>query len=74
MSDKINRRALGTGLLLIAAAGVMVLIVLRFDAVFGAASTFVNACAPVFGGLVIAYILNVFVHFFEDLAFRRWTN
>ena len=70
MSDKINRRALGTGLLLIAAAGVMVLIVLRFDAVFGAASTFVNACAPVFGGLVIAYILNVFVHFFEDLAFR----
>ena len=58
------------GCLLIAFAALAVLLVLRFDQVWAAASTLLGAVAPVFGGLVIAYILNVFVHFFEDTAFR----
>lgn len=30
--------------------------------------------APVFYGIAIAYILNVFVHFFEDVAFRPFRD
>ena len=33
-----------------------------------------NTAAPVFFGIVIAYILNVFVHFFEDIAFRPFRS
>ena len=61
---------LRTGCLLIAFAALAVLAVLRFEHVWAAGSTLLGAVAPVFGGLVIAYILNVFVHFFEDIAFR----
>lgn len=44
--------------------------VLHFDRVLGALNTLGNTLSPVAGGLVIAYILNVFVHFFEDIAFK----
>ncbi len=65
---------LRTGCLLIAFAALAVLAVLRFEHVWAAGSTLLGAVAPVFGGLVIAYILNVFVHFFEDIAFRPLTR
>lgn len=70
MKDSDLRPVLRAGCLLIGFAALAVLLVLRFDQVWAAAGTLLNAVAPVFGGLVIAYILNVFVHFFEDTAFR----
>lgn len=66
----LSRRVLHTGCLLILFAALAVLAVLRFDQVWAAGCTLLNALSPVFGGLVIAYILNVFVRFFEDIAFR----
>ena len=68
------RRALHTGCLLIAFAALAVLAVLRFDQVWAGGFTLLNALSPVFGGLVIAYILNVFVRFFEDIAFRPFAR
>lgn len=70
MKDSDLRPVLRAGCLLIGLAALAVLLVLRFDQVWAAGSTLLGAVAPVFGGLVIAYILNVFVHFFEDTAFR----
>lgn len=70
MKDSDLRPVLRAGCLLIGFAALAVLLVLRFDQVWAAAGTLLGAVAPVFGGLVIAYILNVFVHFFEDTAFR----
>lgn len=68
--DEKSRDRLKVGLLLLLAAGLTALAVLRFDQVFGALNTLGNTLVPVLGGLVIAYILNVFVHFFEDIAFK----
>lgn len=65
---------LRTGCLLIAFAALAVLAVLRFDQVWAGGFTLLNALSPVFGGLVIAYILNVFVRFFEDIAFRPFAR
>lgn len=67
-------RPLRDGCLLIAFGALAVLAVLRFDQLWAAATTLTNAIAPVFGGLVIAYILNVFVHFFEDIAFKPFSK
>lgn len=69
-TDEKSRDQLKVGCLLLLAAGLTALIVLRFDQVLGALNTLGNTLAPVLGGLVIAYILNVFVHFFEDIAFK----
>lgn len=69
-TDEKSRDRLKVGLLLLLAAGLTALAVLRFDQVFGALNTLGNTLSPVLGGLVIAYILNVFVHFFEDIAFK----
>ena len=70
MKDVHYRQALRYGCLLLAFAALMTLAVLRFDQVWATFVNLGNTLAPVLGGLVIAYILNVFVHFFEDLAFR----
>lgn len=75
MSLKENeRRLLRCGCLLITFAAVVVLAVLRFDQVWAGALTLGNAVAPAVGGLVLAYVLNVFVHFFEDIAFKPFAN
>lgn len=66
--------SLRDGCLLIAFGAAAVLAVLRFDQLWAAAGVLMNAVAPVFGGLVIAYILNVFVHFFEDIAFKPFAR
>lgn len=70
----VSRRVLHTGCALIVFAALAVLAVLRFDQVWAAACTLFNALVPVFGGLVIAYILNVFVRFFEDVVFRPFAR
>ena len=66
-----EKRVLHCGMLLLGFAALLVLILMKFDQVWGAVSTVAGTVAPVFYGIAIAYILNVFVHFFEDVAFRR---
>ena len=62
------------GMLLLGFAALLVLILMKFDQVWGAVSTVAGTVAPVFYGIAIAYILNVFVHFFEDVAFRPFRD
>lgn len=69
-NEEKSRDQLKVGCLLLLFAALMALCVLRFDQMWGALKTLGNTLAPVLGGLVIAYILNVFVHFFEDIAFK----
>lgn len=70
LKDEKSRDQLKVGCALAAFAGLVVLAVMRFDQVWGAIQTLGSTIAPVVGGMVIAYILNVFVHFFEDIAFK----
>ncbi|MGI6254134.1 MAG: AI-2E family transporter [Acutalibacter sp.] len=65
-----EKQVLRNGMILLGFAAVLVLILMKFDQVWGALCTVVATVAPVFYGIVVAYILNVFVHFFEDVAFR----
>lgn len=65
-----DRKMLRTGMFLLAFAAVLVLLILRFDAVWGAVQAVMGTLTPVLGGIVIAYVLNVFVHLFEDVVFR----
>lgn len=65
-----DKRVLRTGMFLLVFAAVLVLLVMRFDAVWGAVQVTVSTLTPVLGGIILAYILNVFVHLFEDVVFR----
>ena len=69
-----EKRVLHGGMLLLGFAALLVLILMKFDQVWGAVSTVAGTVAPVFYGIAIAYILNVFVHFFEDVAFRPFRD
>lgn len=68
------RQVLRLGCLLLAFAALMLLAVLRFDQVRAALATLASTLAPMVGGLAIAYILNVFVHLFEDFAFKPFAK
>lgn len=65
-----DKKVLRTGMFLLAFAAALVLLVLRFDAVWGAAQMIAGTLTPVVGGIVVAYVLNVFVHLFEDIVFK----
>lgn len=69
-TDEKSRDRLKVGSILLVLAALLAMAVLHFDRVLGALNTLGNTLSPVAGGLVIAYILNVFVHFFEDIAFK----
>lgn len=69
-----EKKVLRNGMILLVFAAVLVLVLMRFDQVWGAVLTMVGTVAPVFYGIVLAYILNVFVHFFEDVAFKPLRN
>lgn len=69
-----KKGALYTGAVLLLLAALLTLMVLRFDTVLAWLRILLNAVAPVFCGIVIAYILNVFVHFFEDVVFRPFAK
>lgn len=69
-----EKRVLHCGMLLLGFAALLVLILMKFDQVWGAVSTVAGTVAPVFYGIAIAYILNVFVHFFEDVTFRPFRD
>ncbi len=69
-TDEKSRDRLKVGSILLVLAALLAMTVLHFDRVLGAMNTLGNTLSPVAGGLVIAYILNVFVHFFEDIAFK----
>ncbi len=65
-----DKRLLAVGAALLCLAALLVLGLMKFDMVWSAVRTAANTVAPVFCGVVIAYILNVFVHFFEDIVFK----
>lgn len=65
-----EKRVLYVGTFFLLLAALLVLALLRPDTVTGWIHTLFSAVSPVFCGLIIAYILNVFVHFFEDIAFK----
>ena len=69
-TDEKSRDRLKVGSILLVLAALLAMTVLHFDRGLGALNTLGNTLSPVAGGLVIAYILNVFVHFFEDIAFK----
>lgn len=69
-----EKKVLRNGMILLVFAAVLVLVLMRFDQVWGAVLTVVGTVAPVFYGIMLAYILNVFVHFFEDVAFKPLRN
>lgn len=69
-----EKKVLRNGMILLVFAAVLVLVLMRFDQVWGAVLTVVGTVAPVFYGIVLAYILNVFVHFFEDVAIKPLRN
>ena len=69
-TDEKSRDRLKVGSILLVLAALLAMTVLHFDRVLGALNTLGYTLSPVAGGLVIAYILNVFVHFFEDIAFK----
>ena len=69
-----EKKVLRNGMILLVFAAVLVLVLMRFDQVWGAVLTVVGTVAPVFYGIVLAYILDVFVHFFEDVAFKPLRN
>ena len=69
-----EKGALYTGAALMLFAAVLILAILRFDTVVGWFRMLFSAITPVFCGVIIAYILNVFVHFFEDIAFKPFAK
>lgn len=69
-----GKRPLAVGMALILWAAVLILCILRFDMVWGWARTLSNALAPLLCGVVVAYVLNVFVHFFEDIVFKPFAK
>ncbi len=69
-----DKKVLRTGMFLLAFGAALVMLILRFDAVWGAMQAVFNTLLPVLGGIVIAYVLNVFVHLFEDVVFQPFRN
>ena len=65
-----EKQVLRNGILLLSFGALLVLLLMKFDQVWGTVTTVAATVAPVLYGIVVAYILNVFVHFFEDIAFR----
>ena len=63
-----------TGAVLLVLAAVLFLIVQRFGTVMSWVQVLFSALTPVFCGIIIAYILNVFVHFFEDFLFKPFSK
>ena len=69
-----EKRVLHNGMILMVFGAVLVLILLKIDQVWGIVCTGAATVAPVFYGIVLAFILNVFVHFFEDIACKPFQN
>lgn len=65
-----EKKVLAVGIVFMLVAAALVLIVMNFSVFSGIAAKLMDTISPVLYGLVIAYILNVFVHFFEDFVFK----
>lgn len=65
-----EKRILYVGAALLLFAAFLFLVVIHFSAVWDWIKMLVSALYPVFCGLILAFVLNVFVHFFEDIAFK----
>ncbi len=65
-----EKKVLRNGIILLSFGAFLVLLVLNAGRIWGALSKILSTASPAIYGIVLAYILNVFVHFFEDIAFR----
>ena len=65
-----EKKVLRNGAILLTFGAFLVLLVLNADWVIKGFSIIFSTLSPVIYGIVLAYILNVFVHFFEDFVFR----
>lgn len=65
-----EKKLLRVGAILLLLAAVLVLVIVKIDQVAGAVSSLGNAVMPFISGVLIAYILNVFVIFFEKIVFQ----
>ncbi len=65
-----EKKVLRNGIILLSFGAFLVLLILNAGRVWSALSTVLSTASPAIYGIVLAYILNVFVHFFEDFAFR----
>ena len=69
-----EKGVLYTGAVLLVLAAVLILVVLRIGTVMSWLRVLLSAVTPVFCGIIIAFILNVFVHFFEDFVFKPFSK
>ena len=69
-----ERKVLRNGALLLCLGALLVLFLMKVDLVWEVLSSVAGTLSPVIFGVVLAYVLNVFVHFFEDIVFRPFRN
>lgn len=69
-----GKRVVITGAALLCFAAFLFLVVTHFSAVWSWIRILISALYPAFCGLILAFILNVFVHFFEDIAFKPFSK
>lgn len=69
-SFKDEKKVLRNGGLLLLLAAVLVIFIMKLDVVGSFFGLLFNAITPLLAGIVMAYVLNVFVLFFEKVAFR----
>lgn len=65
-----DKKPIRVGIVLMLCAFILVIFVVKIDAVFIALTALANALKPVIYGIALAYLLNVFVRFFENVAFK----
>jgi len=65
---------LRNGILLITFAAIVILLIAKFDTISEFLSVILKTSTPLFGGIVLAYVLNVLVTFFEKVAFKPFKN
>lgn len=66
---KEGKKLLVVGMALLLWAAVLIVALLKLDTVTAWFKTVAGALSPLLCGIVVAYVLNVFVRFFEDFAF-----
>lgn len=67
---KEDKRPIRVGIVLMLCAFVLVIFIVKIDAVLVGLSAVANALRPIIYGIGLAYLLNVFVRFFEGVVFK----
>ena len=65
-----EKKILRIGFILLFTAAVLVLVIVKFDTLSQICASLNSSIGPFIAGIIIAYILNLFVIFFENIAFK----